>query len=115
MNQLDREHLRRLIGVLDQLKAFNPEMPLQHAVAFLHISVQPGVNITELAQIQQTSLQSASRHAHALAGAGKTQRGGLVAVGFGIDGRTKAILLTDEGRRLSNAVAAAMLNTAQHD
>lgn len=114
MNQQDRERLRRLIGVLDQLKAFNPEMPLQHAVAFLHISVQPGLHITGLADVQQTSLQSASRHAHALAGAGRAKRGGLVAVGFGIDGRTKALLLTDEGRRLSNAVAAAMVNAGPH-
>lgn len=108
MNQQDRERLRRLIGILDQIKAFNPDMQLQHAIAFLHIAVRPGINITELAQAQQTILQSASRHAHALAGAGRDQRGGLVAVGFGINGRTKALLLTDEGRRLSNAVAVAM-------
>ena len=108
MNQQERERLRRLIGILDQLKTFNPDMPLKHALAFLHIAVRPGINITELAQSQHTILQSASRHAHALAGSGKDQRSGLVAVGFGVNGRTKALLLTDEGRRLSNAVAAAM-------
>lgn len=108
MNQTDRENIRRLISVLNLIRAFNPDMPLQHALAFLHIAAQPGINITELAEAQQTLLQSASRHAHALAGARIAKRVGLVAVGYGVDGRTKALLLTDEGRRLSNAVAVTM-------
>ena len=111
MNQTDRENIRKLIGILNLIRAFNPDMPLQHAVAFLHIAVQPGINITELAGVQQTLLQSASRHAHALAGARIAKRVGLVAVGYGVDGRTKALLLTDEGRRLANGVAAAMASS----
>lgn len=112
MHRQDSERLRHLIGILDQLKAFNPNMPLKLAAAFLHIAVRPGINITELAQASQTILQTASRHAHALAGPGREGAGSLVAVGYGHDGRTKALLLTDEGRRLSNAVATAMITAS---
>ncbi|WP_341916345.1 MarR family winged helix-turn-helix transcriptional regulator [Polaromonas sp. YR568] len=107
MNRQDRAQLQQLIRVLDKLKGSNPDMPLQHAVAFLHIAVQPGMNITDLSEVSQTTLQSASRHVQALGKLGKEKKM-LVAAGFGRDGRTKALLLTDGGRSLANEVVASL-------
>lgn len=103
MNRQDRDHLQDLLRSLNQLKAFNPEMPLQHAVAFLQIAIQPGITITELAQATGSSFASASRHAQAL-GRPSRQKEALVVTGFGKDGRTKALLLSCGGVRFANAV-----------
>lgn len=105
MNRQDRSQLQQLIRVLDKLKSSNPDMPLQHAVAFLHIAVEPGMNITALSEASQTTLQSASRHVQALGKFGKEKKT-LVASGYGKDGRTKSLLLTDSGRSLANSVIA---------
>lgn len=108
MHQQDRVRVKQLIYLLDDLKASDTNMPITHALAFLHVAVSPGLGITQLAKASGTTVGSASRHAQALGrplGSGGVP---LVVTGYGVDSRTKSLLLTDEGRRLINRVVESL-------
>jgi len=108
MQQQDRVRVTHLIHLMEDLKAADPHMPLTKALALLRIAATPGIGITELAKASGTSVASASRHIQSL-GSAKTPGGApLVVSGYGRDARTKAVLLTEEGRRLVNRVAESL-------
>ena len=70
MNRDERIRVSQLVRILDSLKSSSPTMPLQHAISFLHIALEPGLSISELARTTLIPLASASRHVKALAGSG---------------------------------------------
>lgn len=104
MQQQDRVRVKQLIQLLDDLKASDPHMPVTKAVAFLHVAAAPGMGVTQLARVAGTTVASASRHVQALGRPVSPGGVPLVVTGYGVDARTKALLLTDEGRRLVNRV-----------
>jgi DNA-binding MarR family transcriptional regulator len=109
MNRQERMRVNQLVHILGHLKGSSATIPLQHAVSFLHIALSPGQTLTQLAQTTHAHIGTASRHVKALSGIGHgSQQPPLVAYGFGKDGRTKALLLTDAGRRLLGAVHASL-------
>lgn len=112
MHQQDRLRVKQLIQLLDDLKASDPHMPVTKALAFLHIAAAPGLGVTELAKLSGTTVASASRHVQALARQATPQGSPLVASGYGADARTKALLLTDEGRRLMGRVTESLSKLA---
>jgi DNA-binding MarR family transcriptional regulator len=88
---------------LELFKEGNSTIPLQQVITFLHVALEPGIGITEVACKSQTHIASTSRHARVLRGRGG-RKPALVVTGFGKDERTKPLLLTDEGRRLVNSI-----------
>ncbi len=104
MQQQDRIRVKQLIQLLDDLKASDPHMPVVKAVAFLHIVAAPGMGVTQLAKVSGTTVASASRHVQALGRSGSPDGAPLVVTGYGADARTKALLLSDEGRRMANRI-----------
>jgi DNA-binding MarR family transcriptional regulator len=112
MNSDERIRVSQLAYILDALKISSPAMPLQHAISFLHITLEPGLSISELARAAQVPIASASRHVKALAGSGPgSHNPALVTSGFVKDERTKAILLTDAGRSLLGTVLDSLSGT----
>jgi DNA-binding MarR family transcriptional regulator len=112
MNSDERIRVSQLARILDVLKISSPAMPLQHAISFLHITLEPGLSISELARAAQVPIASASRHVKALAGSGPgSHNPALVTSGFVKDERTKAILLTDAGRSLLGTVLDSLSDT----
>ncbi len=108
MQQQDRVRVKQLIQLLDELKAFDPHMPVVKAVAFLHIAAAPGMGVTQLANVSGTTVASASRHVQALGRQVSPGGAPLVVTGYGVDARTKALLLTEDGRRLINRVTEVL-------
>jgi len=104
MQQQDRIRVSQLIQLLDDLKATDPHKPLTRAALFLHIAAAPGLAVTQLAKASDTTIASASRHVKALGLGGASGGSPLVVTGYGKDARTKALLLTEEGRRMVNRV-----------
>jgi DNA-binding MarR family transcriptional regulator len=105
MNREDRIKVSQLASILELIKAFNKAAPLQHAVSFLHIALNPGLAVSELATATGTHLSTASRHVRALAGLDQgCYSPPLVASGFGRDDRTKAIHLTHDGQKVIASV-----------
>lgn len=92
MNPQDRMRVHQLVDVLGLLRASIPTMPLHHTVTFLHAAINPGLAVTELSKVIGLPLPTTSRHVKVLSGAG-LRMPGLVACGYGKDGRTKAVLL----------------------
>lgn len=107
MKPQDLIRVHQLVDVMGLLRASIPTMPLHHAVTFLHAAAKPGQAVTELSKAMELSLATTSRHVQVLSGAG-LRMPGLVACGYGKDGRTKAVLLTDAGRNLIRAVLVAL-------
>jgi DNA-binding MarR family transcriptional regulator len=99
INRDERMRLVQLVHMLDLLKGTYPTMSIQHAVALLRVAIQPGLSLTQLAESSGTPLASTSRHVKALRVANPRVPALLVS-GFGKDDRTKAVLLTDDGRCL---------------
>ncbi len=108
MQQQDRIRVKQLIQLMEDLKADDPQMPMTKALAFLHIAAAPGLGVTQLAKVSGTTIASASRHVQALARAVAPEGSPLVVTGYGRDARTKALLLTEEGRRLANRVTETL-------
>lgn len=105
MNKVDRVRVSQLVRILDALRGSSPNMPIQHAVTFLHIALKPGLAVTELARVTRTHLATTSRHIRALAGLGPGSHApALVASDFGKDARTKAVVLTEAGQSLMGTV-----------
>ncbi len=94
----DRIELQRLITLLEEFVALYSDCTVRQVIAFLIVALNPGINITQLSQRNGTTLASASRHYRAFCVEELGVRG-LVASGY-TDGRTKALLLTDNGKRL---------------
>ena len=112
MNKDERIRVSQLVRNLDALKQTSPAMPLQHAVSFLHVALEPGLSITALAKSTGFTVASSSRHVRALAGLGPGKHlPALLASDFGKDARTKAILLTDAGRSLLGTVLDSLRDT----
>lgn len=112
MNSDERIRVTQLARNLDALKQTSPAMPLQHAVSFLHVALEPGLSITALAKSTGFTVASSSRHVRALAGLGPGgHKPALLASDFGKDARTKAILLTDAGRSLLRTVLDSLSGT----
>lgn len=107
MNRQEREKIMQLIRLLELFKGNNPKMPLQQAIALLHVACRPGMTITEMAHVTQTHLATASRHAKAWGERGPENQALLVA-GYGVDGRKKALFLTNEGRQLIDTLLDAL-------
>jgi len=108
MQQQDRIRVNQLIQLLDDLKATDPHMPVTRVALFLHIAATPGLAVTQLAKASETTIASASRHVKALGLGGTSGGPPLVVTGYGKDARTKALLLTEEGRRMVNRVTEAL-------
>lgn len=105
MNKIDHLRVSQLVRILDAMRGSSPNMPIQHAVTFLHIALKPGLAVTELARAMQTHLATTSRHVRALAGLGPGSHvPALVASDFGKDARTKAVVLTEAGQSLMGIV-----------
>lgn len=112
MNRDERIRVLQLAHVLDVLKISSPAMSLQHAISFLHITLEPGLSISELARAAQVPIASASRHVKALAGSGLgSHNPALVTSGFVEDERTKAILLTNASHSLLGTVLDSLRGT----
>lgn len=112
MNSDERIRVSQLVRNLDALKQSSPAMPLQHAVSFLHVALEPGLSVTALAQSTGFTVASSSRHVRALSGLGAGKHTpALLASDFGKDARTKAILLTDAGRSLLGTVLDSLSGT----
>jgi DNA-binding MarR family transcriptional regulator len=112
MNSGERIRVSLLVRNLDALKQTSPAMPLQHAVSFLHVALEPGLSVTALAKATGFTVASSSRHVRALAGLGSGKHTpALLASDFGKDARTKAILLTDAGRSLLKTVLDSLSGT----
>ncbi len=102
----DRIELQRLISRLEEFVALYSDCTVRQVIAFLIVALNPGINITELSKRSGTTLASASRHYRAF-GVEDLGEKGLVASGYA-DGRTKALLITDNGKRLVGTLAAAL-------
>jgi len=91
--------------VLNQFILINPTTPLQDAVAFHHVCLNPGLGVTKLGTASGVPKATASRHVKALAGVGPGAHiPALVTRGTGRDERTKALLLTEEGQRVLDQI-----------
>lgn len=112
MNRQERMRIMQLIRLLELFKGNNPKMPLQQAIALLHVAYRPGMTITEMAHMTQTHLATASRHAKAWGEHGPEHQA-LLASGYGQDGRKKALFLTSEGRKLIDSLLAALLRISE--
>ena len=113
MNKIDHLRVSQLVRILDAMRGSSPNMPIQHAVTFLHIALKPGLAVTELARAMQTHLATTSRHVRALAGLGPGSHApALVASDFGKDARTKTVVLTGAGQSLTGTVLDLLSKSA---
>lgn len=99
----DRIELQRFITRLEEFVALQADCTVRQVIAFLVVALNPGINITQLSQRCGTTLASASRHYRTFCIEELGEKG-LVTSGY-TDGRTKALLITDNGKRLVGILA----------
>jgi hypothetical protein len=98
MDRDDRITLGIFIGFLAEFEAHSPEATIRHLMTFLTVALEPGMRVTDLAKRTSCTVASSSRHVRGMAVHAATGKA-LLALGF-LDGRTKAVMLTDNGARL---------------
>lgn len=103
MDTNERIEIQRLIDRLGEFIALHSDCTARQISAFLVVALNPGINVTELAKRYGVSLATSSRNYKAF-GVEALGEKGLVASGYA-DGRTKALLLTDNGRRMVRRLA----------
>lgn len=99
----DRIELQRIITRLEEFVAIYPDCTVRQVIAFLIVALNPGINVTQLSKRSGATLASTSRHYRAFS-VEELGSKGLVASGYS-DGRTKALLITDSGKRLIGTLA----------
>jgi len=99
----DRIEIQRLITRLEEFVSLQADCTVRQVIAFLVVTLNPGINITQLSQRCGTTLASASRHYRTFCVEELGEKG-LVFSGY-TDGRTKALLLTESGQRLVSTLA----------
>jgi hypothetical protein len=98
MDRDDRITLGIFIGFLAEFDEHSPEATIRHLMTFLTVALEPGIKVTELARRTSCTLPSTSRHVRGMAVHAATGKA-ILALGF-TDGRSKAVMLTDNGAKL---------------
>lgn len=73
--------IRRRDSLLEALEAFravHPAISIVHVLAFLYVCENEGLNVSELAELCQTTCATASRTAHALARPQRGMKGDII-------------------------------------
>lgn len=107
----ERDDIKRLIEVFEAFRALNPEMPLQYAVAFLHVAASEGLAMNELAERIRMSVASVSRIVAAYTKTGTNERTGwnmLTSHEDPRERRRKLQHLTGRGATFASRLAAEM-------
>lgn len=68
-----------LLEAIEAFRAVHPPISIVHILAFLYVCENEGLNVSELADLCQTTCATASRTAHALGRGQKTVTGAPVA------------------------------------
>lgn len=100
-----------LFAAIEELRKIDPELPTQHAAAFITVAFQPGITMKEMADRLGISQSSSSRIVAAL---GKWHR--LGKPGYDLveasedpaERRRKIMHLTPKGRRIAVALSNIM-------
>jgi hypothetical protein len=94
----DRIELQRFVERLEVFVAIHADCTARQVISFLHIALNPGINLTQLSKRTGMAATSATRHCRAF-GFEEMGEECLVVSGY-TDGRNKALLMTDHGIRL---------------
>lgn len=97
--------ITKAIGLVEELRKIDPELPMQVAHVLLVIARYPGLCQREVAARTQIGKSSASRIIEGLSARG---RGLVSATEDAIDRRVKVLMLTDQGRRVVRRIVAGL-------
>ncbi|KRE03562.1 hypothetical protein ASE63_25985 [Bosea sp. Root381] len=95
--------LTKAIGLVEELRKIDPELPMQVAHVLLVIARYPGLCQREVAARTQIGKSSASRIVEGLSG-----RGLISATEDSIDRRVNVLMLTDQGHRVVRRIVAGL-------
>ncbi len=99
MNRDDRITLGIVNGFLTEFDANTPDATIRHLITFFAVALEPGLRVTDLAKRTSCTLPSTSRHVRGMAVHAPPGKAPL-ALGHQMDGRAKAVVLTDNGVQL---------------
>lgn len=111
---------RDLVWVLEEVRRYDPDMPIQTLTTFFLVAERPGIRIVDIARVLDLSGSSVSRNVLALSSRhwrrgpdGKFLPGLdlVVAVSDPTDTRTKLVTLTPRGRKLLERLTARIRGT----
>jgi DNA-binding MarR family transcriptional regulator len=111
MSEEEKSMLRRLLKVVDFVRTYNAEMPIQTLGAFLVVALQDGMNVTEIGNRLGLSQSSASRNVSELTERSWKKVEGLKVAEYQ-QGREKisikTVHLTDKGQTLAEQIAGLL-------
>lgn len=108
----DEASLRRLLEVLDEFRAVNPDVTANQIMTFIHIAMKPGISQPDLATVLEMPKGSINRIVAVL-----SDRGNRGAEGYKLvdivtppeDYRQRNQFLSFKGRKLFDTVKAKLL------
>jgi DNA-binding MarR family transcriptional regulator len=105
------DEIATLIRVLEVLRRFDPDMPIQYALSFLTVAQNEGLSIRDLSERLGIAQSSASRNVAALSrwrSFGKPGHDLVQAVEDPQERRRKVVTLTGTGRALAQELRALL-------
>jgi DNA-binding MarR family transcriptional regulator len=105
------DEIATLIRVLEVLRRFDPDMPIQYALSFLTVAQNEGLSIRDLSERLGIAQSSASRNVAALSRWRSFDRPGhdlVQAVEDPQERRRKVVTLTETGRALAEELCALL-------
>ncbi|KRE04665.1 hypothetical protein ASE61_06990 [Bosea sp. Root670] len=97
--------LTKAIGLVEELRKIDPELPMQVAHVLLVIARYPGLCQREVAARTKIGKSSASRIIEGLSASG---RGLVSATEDTVDRRVKLLMLTDQGHRVVRRMVSGL-------
>lgn len=103
--------LNKLLGIIEEFRKIDPEMPMQRAATFVHVCLHEGCTMLEIVEAVGQSQASASRNVAALSKWQRQRRVGPDLINAEEDPyerRRKVVTLTSKGQRIAASLKKLM-------
>lgn len=108
-HQAIARNMRVFLSCLERLQSMDPEMPIQRAMALIHVALRPGMSVSDLAGEMKMSQSTASRNVGAWGRINRHHEQGHDMIEMKespADRRVKNLALTPSGQRLIASLSA---------